>query len=81
MTRSYLMTETCVCATDKQKKVAREVKNELFSVTPAGGGDDTAMGSFINYVLLLKNDLEKLEIHHENQPLYPANIRSWMTRS
>ena len=67
-----LMTEKRVRASEKQKKAVREVMKELFGVTPASDDDDAVMGSFFNYAGRLKNDLEKLEIHYKNQPLYPG---------
>ena len=67
-----LMTEKRVRASEKQKKAVREVMKELFGITPASDEDDAVMGSFLNYAGRLKNDLEKLEIHYKNQPLYPG---------
>ena len=67
-----LMTEKKVRASEKQKKSVREVMKELFGITPASDEDDAMMGSFLNYANNLKNDLEKLEIHYKNQPLYPG---------
>ena len=67
-----LMTEKRVRASEKQKKAVREVMKELFGITPSSDDDDAVMGSFLNYAGRLKNDLEKLEIHYKNQPLYPG---------
>ena len=67
-----LMTERRVRASDKQKRAVREVMKELFGITPANDDDDSVMSSFISYANKLKNDLEKLEIHYKNQPLYPG---------
>lgn len=67
-----LMTEKRVRASDKQKKTVRDVMKELFGVAPSSDDDDAVMGSFLNYADRLKNDLDKLEIHYKNQPLYPG---------
>lgn len=67
-----LMTEKRVRASEKQKKAVREVMKELFGIAPSSDDDDAVMGSFLNYAGRLKNDLEKLEIHYKNQPLYPG---------
>lgn len=67
-----LMTEKRIRASEKQKKAVREVMKELFNVTPSSDEDDVVMGSFLNYAGRLKYDLEKLEIHYQNQPLYPG---------
>ena len=45
---------------------------ELFDIASSSDEDDAVMGSFLNYASRLKNDLEKLEIHYKNQPLYPG---------
>lgn len=67
-----LMTEKKVRASEKQKKAVREVMKELFGIASSSDEDDAVMGSFLNYASRLKNDLEKLEIHYKNQPLYPG---------
>ena len=67
-----LMTEKRVRASEKQKKAVREVMEELFGIAPSSDEDDAVMGGFLNYAGRLKNDLEKLEIHYKNQPLYPG---------
>lgn len=67
-----LMTEKRVRASEKQKKAVREVMKELFGIAPSSDDDDAVMGSFLNYAGRLKNDLDKLEIHYKNQPLYPS---------
>lgn len=67
-----LMTEKKEKASEKQKKVVREVMKELFGVTASSDDDDAIMGSFVKYANSLKTDLEKLEIHYKNQPLYPG---------
>ena len=67
-----LMTEKRVRASEKQKKAVREVMKELFGVSPSSDDDDAVMGSFVKYAGNLKNELEKLEIHYRNQPLYPG---------
>ena len=67
-----LMTEKKEKATEKQKKVVREVMKELFGVAASSDDDDAIMGSFMKYANNLKTDLEKLEIHYKNQPLYPG---------
>ncbi len=67
-----LMTEKRVRASEKQKKAVREVMKELFGVSPASDDDDALMSSFIGYAGRLKNDLEKLEIRYQSQPLYPG---------
>lgn len=67
-----LMTEKRVRASEKQKKTVREVMKELFGVSPSSDDDDAVMSSFIGYAGRLKNDLEKLEIRYQNQPLYPG---------
>lgn len=67
-----LMTEKKEKATEKQKKAVREVMKELFGIAPSSDDDDAIMGNFLRYAASLKNDLEKLEIHYKNQPLYPG---------
>ncbi len=67
-----LMTEKRVRASEKQKKSVREAMKELFGIAPSSDDDDAVMGSFLNYAGGLKNELEKLEIHYKNQPLYPG---------
>lgn len=67
-----LMTEKRVRASEKQKKAVREVMKELFGVSPSSDDDDAVMSSFIGYAGRLKNDLEKLEIRYQSQPLYPG---------
>ena len=67
-----LMTEKRVRASEKQKKAVREVMKELFGVSPSSDDDDAIMSSFIGYAGRLKNDLEKLEIRYQSQPLYPG---------
>ena len=67
-----LMTEKRIRASEKQKKAVREVMKELFGIAPSSDDDDAVMGRFLNYAGRLKNDLEKLEIHYKNQPLYPG---------
>jgi hypothetical protein len=68
-----LMTEKHERATEKQKKAVREVMKELFSVSPSSDDDDAVMSSFISYAARLKTDLEKLEIHYQNQAKYPGH--------
>ena len=67
-----LMTEKRVRASEKQKKAVREVMKELFGVSPSSDDDDAVMSGFIGYAGRLKNDLEKLEIRYQSQPLYPG---------
>ncbi|MDO5135215.1 MAG: BREX system P-loop protein BrxC, partial [Eubacteriales bacterium] len=67
-----LMTEKRVRASEKQKKAVREVMKELFGVSPSSDDDDAVMGGFRNYANNFKNEIEKLEIHYKNQPLYPG---------
>lgn len=67
-----LMTEKRVRASEKQKKTVREVMKELFGVSPSSDDDDAVMSSFIGYAGRLKNDLEKLEIRYQSQPMYPG---------
>jgi len=67
-----LMTEKRVRASEKQKKAVREIMKELFGVAPSSDDDDAVMGSFLSYAARLKDNLEKLEIHYKNQPLYPG---------
>ncbi len=67
-----LLTEKRVRATDKQKKVVREVMLELFGTAPSSDDDDAVMGSFLNCASDLQQSMEKLEIHYKNQPAYPG---------
>lgn len=41
-------------------------------MSPSSDDDDAVMSSFIGYADKLKNDLEKLEIRYQSQPLYPG---------
>lgn len=59
-------------ATDRQKKIVRDVMKELFNLTPASEEDDAILGRFHECAAGLKNDLEKLEIHYKNEPTYPG---------
>lgn len=67
-----LMTEKRVKANEKQKKSVREVMKELFNVTSSSDDDDAIMKSFLGYASNLKNELEKLEIRYQTQPVYPG---------
>lgn len=67
-----LMTEKRIKANEKQKKSVREVMKELFNITSASDDDDAIMKSFLSYAGDLKSNLEKLEIHYENQAAYPG---------
>ncbi|MHC1732020.1 MAG: BREX system P-loop protein BrxC [Bacteroidales bacterium] len=67
-----LLTEKREKANDKQKKAVRDVMKELFNVTPSSDEDDTIIKSFQQYASHLKNDLEKLEIHYNNEASYPG---------
>ena len=67
-----LMMEKRVRASEKQKKAVREVMKEMFGVAPSSDDDDAVMSGFLNYANNLKNEIEKLEIHYKNQPLYPG---------
>lgn len=67
-----LLTEKRVKANEKQKKAVREVMKELFNVTSSSDDDDAIMKSFIGYAQNLKNELEKLEIRYQTQPVYPG---------
>ena len=67
-----LLTEKREKANDKQKKSVREVMKEVFNVTPTSDEDDAIMKSFQQYCSNLKNDIEKLEIRYQSQPLYPG---------
>ena len=44
----------------------------MFGVAPSSDDDDAVMSGFLNYANNLKNEIEKLEIHYKNQPLYPG---------
>ena len=59
-------------ATDKQKKSVRDVMKELFKATAASDDDDALMKSFRTYAESFKTQLEKLEIHYQNQSAYPG---------
>ena len=67
-----LLTEKREKANDRQKKAVREVMKELFNVTPVSDEDDSMLKSFQQYASNLKIDLEKFEIHYENEPSYPG---------
>lgn len=67
-----LMTEKRTRGTPQQKKTVREVMKELFGSTPATDDDDAMMTSFLTKADNLNTDLEKLEIHINNQPQYPG---------
>ena len=67
-----LMIEKRVKANDRQKKSVRDVMKELFNVTSSSDDDDAIMKSFLGYAQNLKNELEKLEIHYEQEAAYPG---------
>ncbi len=67
-----LMTEKRVKANEKQKKAVRTVMKDLLTYTCPSDDDDTIMNDFMRRAANLKNDLEKLEIMYNNQPLYPG---------
>ena len=60
-------------ATDRQKKIVRDVMKELFKVTSVSDDDDALMRSFMAYAESFKGKLEQLEIHYQNQPKYPGH--------
>lgn len=59
-------------ATDKQKKSVRDVMKELFKGAVPSDDDDALMKSFLTFAESFKIQLEKLEIHYQNQPAYPG---------
>lgn len=67
-----LMMEKRVRASNKQKKTVREIMKKLFGSAPSNEDDDVVMGAFLSGSNKMKNELEKLEIHYHNQPLYPG---------
>lgn len=67
-----LLTQKRERANDKQKKAVREVMKELFNISPASDEDDAILKSFQEFASNLKNNLEKLEIHYQNEPSYPG---------
>ena len=67
-----LMMERREKATDKQKKSVREVMKELFKASCASDDDDALMKTFMTYAESFKGKLEQLEIHYQNQALYPG---------
>ena len=67
-----LLTERKNRSPEKYKKSVREVMKELFGITPNSDDEESIMSSFLTYADKLKGDLEKLEIHYENQPAYPG---------
>lgn len=67
-----LMTEKRVKANDRQKKAVRAVMKDLLTYTCPSDDDDTITNAFMKRAANLKNDLEKLEIMYNNQPVYPC---------
>ncbi len=68
-----LMAEKRIRATDKQKKIAREVLKELFGRTAVGDEDDVIMKAFHEEAATLKSELENLELrYYDKQSHYPG---------
>ena len=59
-------------ATDKQKKSVRDVMKELFKGAVPSDDDDVLMKTFLTFAESFKTQLEKLEIHYQNQAAYPG---------
>ena len=59
-------------ATDKQKKSVRDVMKALFKGAVPSDDDDAMMKTFLTFAESFKTQLEKLEIHYQNQSAYPG---------
>lgn len=67
-----LMTEKKIHASDKQKKAVGEVMRDLFHISVSGDEDDAVMSRFLGCAQDMKHDMERLEVHYQNQPKYPG---------
>ncbi len=67
-----LMTESRIRASEKQKKIVRDVAKDLFGTSLIDNEDDAVMDGFMRGVRHLKTDLEMQEIRYQNQPKYPG---------
>ncbi|MDD4402235.1 MAG: BREX system P-loop protein BrxC [Desulfitobacteriaceae bacterium] len=56
-------------ANEVQKKIVRELMKELFGISSVNEDDDAIMRSFQSYSQDVLNELEKLEIMYQSQPL------------
>jgi hypothetical protein len=59
-------------ASDKQKKVVRDICKSLWNYTPIGDDDDLLMKDFRHKLEVMKIDLEKIEIKQQAQSAYPG---------
>jgi hypothetical protein len=59
-------------ASDKQKKIVRDICKRLWSYTPVGDDDDILIRDFRGKLDGLKVELEKIEIKQQSQPAYPG---------
>ncbi len=67
-----LMTETKKKPPERQKKSVRDVMKDLFGAASTSDDDDALMRAFTLQAGSFKQQLEKLEIHYQNQPAYPG---------
>ena len=69
-----LLMERKVRASDRQKKLAKDLMNRLFGVTPFSDDDDAMMASFKTYASKLNQSLADLENkYYTHNPGYPGH--------